>query len=1148
MNASVSSPLLAHIKRDGSHIEAMMSSEETRVSGIQNIMNQLLKIMQLEISENRTKQDQFLQMKELVHGLVQSMQDRKASQSVNLQQLEQDILDKQQQILWVQKQNVDRLVTIQECVQDAAALAFALHEHSVPRLFVVLPRVAAHPNQRGVLLPDQFRLFFLCECGRQSRPEGRTPSRNIHMARHEGYDLENAKEFFDNYSLYLLSIIHILRNGINAPGINISSVSHLRLAEGVQEVQGVLDLASNTIQSLLNETISFIREQRPDYPLSRVNSQVILLILESTDLKSVVRYLKGYDKQLGHAPGNLRQTLMPGGDVEWACTDHYIERQIEVVVRPQETDTLGVDREDIKELARLMAVQRQDKIMDMKVLLALQDTRWIVREKAIGTCQGRAELDENILRALIEAVRDEHWSVREAAVRILGGPSKVSHAALQAVIIAVKDVMSGKRRWMYWQAIPELRPYSGAWLESRSMNAMHRKRWDSATFALQRQAQLPGFKALVASLQDEEETVQAAAVQELTGKAGLPQSAIQSLIWMLIHVCLNVREAAAKVLEGQEGLSVVSVEALAANLSNGDPNVREVVVRALGGQDETPGVRGAAIHALECEGELPEYAVQALIEALIGRKSGSPGKGNPGIRRFQALSNNVALSKGTTKALINNLADERWYVREASVRILSGHDERSVAVAVALVGVVLDENASVREAVVRALASELPEESIQTLLEDLQNEDWETKEAALRVVGAQDNTLRVVIESLITSLREKNFEATKSDESSNRPSGSDDLSPPTTRITSERTSTGEIRYLIVGQYNGNVIRTKFDAGTGEFIHIPHRESEGELRYVYEERTETGEIRKVIGSVITGNVSTSTKLSIIRYEDDDAENAVPSAAIGTVVFSKFRILAPSDIDIEDTTYTHVEEVKAPNTRRTIKWMKSESRWKHEAGMLQHLKSDRYISDLFTLYSLPSFAEYRCVSILGSFSRTLESYMKTKKLSLRELRQLTASLSDALRWCHDNGVVHLNVCTASFYLDGVPGQDASDGNGQLVWKLWNFSQACLVGEFVDNSITTVMYTAPEILRQDANAMAAVSMDLWSLGLILYELYTGRPYFTSASFAEFQLTQTEFEFAMPTVKDWYTDQTIKGLLAVDPEKRFTHDDLRVFYLRKI
>ncbi|KAF9092963.1 hypothetical protein BGX27_001692, partial [Mortierella sp. AM989] len=287
------------------------------------------------------------------------------------------------------------------------------------------------------------------------------------------------------------------------------------------------------------------------------------------------------------------------------------------------------------------------------------------------------------------------------------------------------------------------------------------------------------------------------------------------------------------------------------------------------------------------------------------------------------------------------------------------------------------------------------------------------------------------------------------------------------RIVTERTSSGEIRYVIIDQYNGNAIRTKFERSdeTGEFVHIPVKEPEGELRYVTEERTESGEIRKVIGAVITGNVTTTTrtvsgnvvpegtstssqtrivaetngsetryyqitngsdgqeirtvvertedggfripggaiivgagatlvgnnqtttttrvvgggtltaaeqaanktqitlKLSIMRYERADASAAVPNAAVGTVMFSKFKMIAAGDVNIEETAYSHVEEIKT-QAARTVKWMKVEAHWKREAGMLQHLKSDRYIADLYTLYSLPTFAEYRYVSILGS----------------------------------------------------------------------------------------------------------------------------------------------------------------------------------------
>ncbi|KAF9121359.1 hypothetical protein BG015_005855, partial [Linnemannia schmuckeri] len=456
------------------------------------------------------------------------------------------------------------------------------------------------------------------------------------------------------------------------------------------------------------------------------------------------------------------------------------------------------------------------------------------------------------------------------------------------------------------------------------------------------------------------------------------------------------------------------------------------------------------------------------------------------------------------------------------------------------------------------------------------------------------------------------------------------------RIVTERTSTGEIRYVIVDQYNGNAIRTKFERHeeTGEFVHIPVKEPEGELRYVTEERTETGEIRKVIGAVITGNVTTTTrtvsggtvvegsssttttggsgeqirivsernqagevtyyhitngpdgqeirtvvertedggfripggaiivgagaklignnhqsttttrvvgggqltpaeqaanktqitlKLSIMRYERADAASAVPAAAVGTVLFSKFKMIGAGAVNIDDTAYSHVEETKGTQAARTVKWMKVEPHWKREAGMLQHLKSERYISELYTLYSLPTFAEYRYVSILGSFSRTLESYIQTETLSSQQIRQMTLSLSDALRWCHEHHVVHLNVRPASFYLEGVPGADAKDGNGQLVWKLWNFGHARFVGETVDTAA-------------DANVLASVSMDRWSLGLILYELHTKKAYFSSSNFAEFQLTSEDgaaFEPALEAIQENDARQAIRGLLETDPEK---------------
>ncbi|KAF9369009.1 hypothetical protein CPC16_004874, partial [Podila verticillata] len=291
-----------------------------------------------------------------------------------------------------------------------------------------------------------------------------------------------------------------------------------------------------------------------------------------------------------------------------------------------------------------------------------------------------------------------------------------------------------------------------------------------------------------------------------------------------------------------------------------------------------------------------------------------------------------------------------------------------------------------------------------------------------------------------------------------------------------------------------------------------------------------------------------KLSIMRYECSDASAAIPSAAVGTVMFSKFKMLAASDVNTEDTAYLHVEETKAPMPCCTLKWMKTEFQWKRKAGMLQHLKSDRYITDLYTLYSLPAFAEYRYVSVLGSFSCTLESYMLTQKLDSLLIHQLTLVLSDALHWCHDHHVVHLNVHPSSFYLSSIPSANGTNTSNQLIWKLWNFDHARFVGESVDTAAMTMTYAAPKIWnghksKTDSDVQSAVSMDHWSLGLILYKLHVGKPYFVNAVNAELQLTTDEvahFQVHLDSIKEQDAKVTIRGLLEVDIEKHYTHETL--------
>jgi hypothetical protein len=274
----------ARIERYDSYIGSMISSQATRMSGPQDIIKKLTESMCQEASDDGK---QLLQMEELVDKWVSGEHGGQEAQS-NSQEMEQRMLEKQQQILQAQQQSIDRLVTIQEGVQNTMALTFSDKESLFPRLFVVLPTRLSRWSTS-----DEFRIFFLCE----HRHPSKIFSPTIHLARHEGYKLADVERFFEIYGPYVVLMVRILKNGITSRGLNIPCLSHLTLAEDV-ETRNFIDLRNNTIQSLMNETISYIHDQGYDASMSRMSSEAALDMLESTDIQSIADYLEGFTRKV----------------------------------------------------------------------------------------------------------------------------------------------------------------------------------------------------------------------------------------------------------------------------------------------------------------------------------------------------------------------------------------------------------------------------------------------------------------------------------------------------------------------------------------------------------------------------------------------------------------------------------------------------------------------------------------------------------------------------------------------------------------------------------------------------------------------------------------------------------------------------------
>jgi serine/threonine-protein kinase len=134
-------------------------------------------------------------------------------------------------------------------------------------------------------------------------------------------------------------------------------------------------------------------------------------------------------------------------------------------------------------------------------------------------------------------------------------------------------------------------------------------------------------------------------------------------------------------------------------------------------------------------------------------------------------------------------------------------------------------------------------------------------------------------------------------------------------------------------------------------------------------------------------------------------------------------------------------------------------------------------------------------LASLLRRIERLPENKAVQIA--RQLCAGLAAA----HEQGILHRDLKPANIMIDG---------RGRA--KITDFGLAGLAESIEGDDVRagTPLYMAPEQLT---GKEVTVSSDLYSLGLVFYELFTGKRAFTGATAAEIQRLQLESTPASPT-----------------------------------
>ncbi|KAI8091437.1 kinase-like domain-containing protein [Gilbertella persicaria] len=176
-------------------------------------------------------------------------------------------------------------------------------------------------------------------------------------------------------------------------------------------------------------------------------------------------------------------------------------------------------------------------------------------------------------------------------------------------------------------------------------------------------------------------------------------------------------------------------------------------------------------------------------------------------------------------------------------------------------------------------------------------------------------------------------------------------------------------------------------------------------------------------------------------------------------------------------------------------------------------------------------------------SLLDLLNKKSLTESEARRIFVQLCDAIRYLHEDA----KVCHKDLKLENILLQD----NDHV--KLCDFGLAMCQQPLKINPVThlplspdlsdsddncaggSLAYAAPEQIKS-TKAIGCPSTDIWSLGVILYALVTGKLPYSDNYDLRLQQKILHGEFEMPTFVSPELQLLLRHCLESDPQKRYT------------
>ncbi|KAI1314539.1 hypothetical protein EDD11_002014 [Mortierella claussenii] len=151
---------------------------------------------------------------------------------------------------------------------------------------------------------------------------GQWSPHHLHLAKHEGYDLNRPVEFFRQYGSYALRLLQMLKYGISMDGFTVPT--QLSLQNGEPSTKRTKNTIESHLESAVNQAIEFLNSRLMlDHPSSLTGQSRSSMALSDKDAKQLQTFLEITEKS--GVLGNLYRVSTMEGCARWVCRDHYRE-------------------------------------------------------------------------------------------------------------------------------------------------------------------------------------------------------------------------------------------------------------------------------------------------------------------------------------------------------------------------------------------------------------------------------------------------------------------------------------------------------------------------------------------------------------------------------------------------------------------------------------------------------------------------------------------------------------------------------------------------------------------------------------------------------------------------------------------------------